>query len=145
MTAAKALPHVCPPTPAVIRRPDEPRHSMRLEPVAGLVTARVGDTLIATSNRALKVTESFGDRTYEPVIYFPPQDVQADLLAPVEGTTECPLKGTAAYFDIEGPRHVDRGAWSYQRTQDFDRRLTQLECCVAFDRTHVDIDISQEQ
>lgn len=125
-----------------IWRPDEPRHFMVIEPVEGTVTARVGDTVVASSAHAVRVKE-VGLHIYEPVIYFPPQDVRGELLVPVARTTRCPLKGTASYYDIEVQDHVSAGAWSYQQTLGFDRRLTQLESCVAFDRSHVDIEISE--
>ena len=136
---------IAPAVPAgAIVRPDEPRHFMVLEPVEGTVRARVGDTVIASSSRALRVVESFG-REQPPVIYFPPQDVRSELLAPRDETTRCPLKGTAAAFDLDlRPRLAD-AAWSYQQTRDFDRRLTQLECCVAFDTQRVTVEVTEEQ
>ncbi len=123
-----------------IARPEEPRHFMVIERSRGRVRATVGGKVVASSDRALVVKE-VGRAICDPVVYFPPGDVRGELLTPVEGTTACPLKGTASYFDLElGPR-IARGAWSYQRTHDFDRRLTELESCVAFDRKHVRIDI----
>ncbi len=120
-------------------RPDEPRHFMVIEPVEGVITARVGAQVLAHSSRALRVRE-VGRRIYDPVVYFPPQDVEATALAPTSVTTACPLKGTAVAFDVVADTVLERAAWSYQTTYDFDRRIAQLECCVAFDTSVVTVE-----
>jgi len=117
-----------------IGRPDEPRHFMVIERLRGTATARVGGTVLARSDRALLVKE-VGASVYDPVVYFPPGDVRGELLSPVERTTQCPLKGTASYYDVGGEHGVVEAAWSYQDIHTFDERLTELECCVAFDTT----------
>lgn len=122
-----------------IARPDEPRHFMVIEPVEGVITARVGAQVLAHSSRALRVRE-VGRRIYDPVVYFPPQDVEATALAPTSVTTACPLKGTAVAFDVVADTVLERAAWSYQTTYDFDRRIAQLECCVAFDTSVVTVE-----
>lgn len=122
-----------------IARPDEPRHFMVIEPVEGVITARVGTRLLARSSRALRVRE-VGRRIYDPVIYFPPQDVEADALEPTSVSTTCPLKGTAVAFDVAADPVLEVAAWSYQKTYDFDRRIAQLESCVAFDTSVVTVE-----
>lgn len=124
-----------------IARPDEPRHFMVIEPVEGAIVARVGPRVLARSTRALRVRE-VGRHIYEPVIYFPPQDVDATALRPTGIETTCPLKGTAVAFDVAGEPVIERGAWSYQQTLNFDGRIAQLECCVAFDARHVTLERS---
>ena len=109
----------------------------------GAATARIGDTIIASSERAL-IVEEVGHRAYAPVIYFPPGDVRGELLLPIEKTTRCPLKGTACYFDFSGDPPVAEVAWSYQKVLDFDPRLILLEYCVAFDRRRVTVDVQPQ-
>ena len=140
-------PQTAPPTaPAgAIVRPDEPRHFLVMTRVAGRAVARIGDTVLASSRNALSIEESFGQRHAAPVVYFPPEDVQAALLTPTDATSSCPLKGTAAAYDVETSPRVEGGAWSYHETHDFDRRLTQLESCVAFDRERVTIEIRNDE
>jgi uncharacterized protein (DUF427 family) len=122
--------------------PGRPRHSMVIEPLRGVATARVGGTVVARSERALLLKE-VGRRTYEPVVYFPPGDVSGALLVPVDWTTRCPLKGTASYYDVETDNgRVARGAWSYKVVLDFDPRLTRIESCVAFDRDLVHVSVA---
>ena len=124
-----------------IARPDEPRHFMVIERAPGRATARVGDTVVAASDRALVVKE-VGRGIYDPVIYFPPGDVDGELLAPVEKTTHCPLKGDTRYYDIVGDSPAAEAAWSYRHVLDFDPRLEQLLDCVAFDRAKVTIELT---
>ncbi len=124
-----------------IVRPDEPRHFMVIEHAKGTAVARIGERVIAASGHALLVKE-VGRGAYPPVVYFPPGDVHGELLVPVEGTTFCPLKGTASYYDIAGAPPIARAAWSYQQPLTFDPRLSRLECCVAFDPQHVVVEVS---
>lgn len=63
---------------------------------------------------------------------------------PTNVVTTCPLKGSAAAFDLAGDPAIERGAWSYQRVLSFDRRLAQLECCVAFDASQVEVVVENE-
>lgn len=126
-----------------IVRPDNPRHYMFVDRVDGAVVARVGARVLARSTRALRVRE-VGARAYPPVLYFPPEDVDAQALVPTNVVTTCPLKGSAAAFDIAGDPVIERGAWSYQHVLDFDRRLTQLECCVAFDASLVTVAVEDD-
>ncbi len=123
---------------SAIVRPDAPWHHMFIERVEGAATARVEGRVLARSNKALRVRE-IGKRAYPPVLYFPPEDVDAEALVPTNVVTTCPLKGSAAAFDLAGDPAIERGAWSYQRVLSFDRRLAQLECCVAFDASQVEV------
>ena len=71
--------------------------------------------------------------------------MRGELLVPIDKTTRCPLKGTASYFDVGGDQPVAEAAWSYQQVLDFDPRLTQLECCVAFYRERVTVEVSDNE
>ena len=51
---------------------------------------------------------------HQPVYYFPPEDVRADLLEPSERHTRCPKKGEASYHTIRvGDQVLEAGAWYY--------------------------------
>ena len=88
-----------------------PEHPITIEPSAGRVRVTVGDAVVADSERALILCE----RGYEPVYYFPPEDVDFSLLEPTEHTTYCPYKGHAGYYSIPagGERSVN-AAWQYR-------------------------------
>lgn len=124
-----------------IRRPQRPEHWLVLEPLPGVATAVVGDEVVASSRHALVVRERSG-RGLATVVYFPPEDVRADLLVPTSVFTRCPLKGEARSFDITTEPPIEGGAWSYQQTHAFDPRLVELECRVAFDEQRVRVEVA---
>ncbi len=99
-----------------IHNPAEPRHFMRLARPTYAISASISGVEIARSTRAIKLKE-VGRDIYDPVIYFPREDVDMDKLVPIEKSSHCPLKGDAEYFDasING-KHVAEVAWSYDRT-----------------------------
>jgi uncharacterized protein (DUF427 family) len=71
--------------------PNESRHFMCAKPVPRIVRVRRGGKVIAESNNVLRITE-LGKDMYDPVFYFPKEDIIASLI-PVEGkTSHCPLK-----------------------------------------------------
>ena len=119
-----------------IHNPAEPRHFMRVKSVKGRARIRLGDTVLAESGRALRVLE-VGRDVYDPVIYFPPGDVTAELRER-DKQTHCPLKGDCRYFDADIPG-AEEIAWSYRDTLDFAVILKDL---IAFDAGRVTIEES---
>ena len=71
-------------------------HPITIEPNPCRVRVTIGDVAVADSERALILHE----QGYEPVYYFPPEDVDFSLLKPTEHTTYCPYKGHADYYSI---------------------------------------------
>lgn len=119
-----------------IHDPAEARHFMRIVEPGHEVTAVVGEVEVARSRRTRKVKE-VGLDIYDPVVYFPRDDVDMTRLVPSSKTTHCPLKGDTAYFHLEiGSRRIENAAWSYVRTIEdavalkdriaFDARLVQV-------------------
>jgi uncharacterized protein (DUF427 family) len=85
--------------------------AVRTEPWPRRVRAYVDRTLVVDSTRALMLFEA----GHLPVWYFPPEDVRAEVLEPSDKHTECPVKGTASYWDVRaGDRVVKNAVWSYQ-------------------------------
>jgi uncharacterized protein (DUF427 family) len=119
-----------------IHRPEEPRHFMELQHPEGHYTAVIGGEVIADTRRAMKLAE-VGYHIYEPVIYFPLDDVNMGLLRRTDKSTHCPLKGDTAYFDYvgEGGALKDVG-WSYAEPLDFAADLANY---IAFDRNIVTV------
>ena len=77
------------------------------------VTATVGGTVLADSERCLLVDE----QDHGLVFYFPPEDVDLDVLEPDDRTSVCPYKGLASYrrlttVDGQG-QEIEVLAWSY--------------------------------
>jgi uncharacterized protein (DUF427 family) len=82
-----------------------------IRPEPRRVTVSFEGEEIASSDRAVKVCETAGP----PVVYVPPEDVDADALAPAQGQTFCEWKGSASYYDVvAGGRVAERAAWAYR-------------------------------
>ena len=87
------------------------KHPITIEPTQGRVVARVGDTVVASSERSLTLQES----TYPAVQYIPLADVDQSLLRRTDTSTYCPFKGDCSYFDLAGGGESGANAvWSYE-------------------------------
>jgi uncharacterized protein (DUF427 family) len=100
-----------------IRNPNAPEHMMVVKPITNLLRAYVGDDLIADTTNAVRVIE-IGKSVYDPVIYFPVDDLVINLDASTR-TTHCPLKGDASYL-VFNELEI---AWTYE-TLDFANCLS---------------------
>jgi uncharacterized protein (DUF427 family) len=90
--------------------PPPPGRALYLEPTPKRIRAVVGGEVVVDSRRAMMLHES----GHQPVYYFPPEDVRADVLEPSDRHTHCPKKGDASYYTIRvGDQVVDAGAWYY--------------------------------
>jgi uncharacterized protein (DUF427 family) len=90
--------------------PPSPGRTLYLEPTPKRIRVEVGGEVIADSRRAMLLHES----GLQPIYYFPPDDVRADVLEPTDKHTHCPKKGDASYYTIRvGDHEVKNGAWYY--------------------------------
>lgn len=90
--------------------PPPPGSALYMEPCRKWVRVVVGGETIADSRHTLLLSES----GHQPVYYFPPEDVRADVLEPSDRHTRCPKKGEASYYTIRvGDGVVQHGAWYY--------------------------------
>ena len=82
-----------------------------IRPGAGMHVVRAGGAVIAESDRVLILDEE----GYDPVVYFPREDIGMAFLDPSDTRTTCPHKGEARYFHIgaKSGRIADAG-WSYE-------------------------------
>ena len=81
----------------------------RLAPDPRRVEVRLGDRVIAATDRAIRVLETASP----PTFYIRPEDVEVTLLVPSGQTSLCEWKGQAVDFDLAGgPASV---AWCYPR------------------------------
>jgi uncharacterized protein (DUF427 family) len=88
----------------------KPEQRISLRPADGLAQVRIGEVVLAESDRATLLLE----RGCPPRWYLPREDVRLDLLRRTTTTTVCPFKGRATYWSYEpaGADGVDV-AWSY--------------------------------
>lgn len=90
--------------------PPPPGRALYLEPTPKRIRAVVNGETVADSRRAMLLQES----GLQPIYYFPPQDVRADLLEPSDKHTHCPKKGEASYYTVRsGEKVVRDAAWYY--------------------------------
>ncbi len=89
-------------------------HFHELERPNGRVTARLGDEVLARSERTILMREFVHGKTLDPVYYFPPEDVAVDKLSPTETRTNCPIKGDATYWTYSGSAGAEEDlVWGY--------------------------------
>lgn len=76
---------------------DGPGHRVLLTPFPRRIRAVVGGRTLLDSTRAVLVHET----AYLPVLYVPAEDLEQDLLRPVDHRTRCPYKGEASYWTVD--------------------------------------------
>lgn len=74
--------------------PDYPDYRIDLVPCRGTARVRVGATVLAESEHALRLVET----DHVERLYFPEGDVRTDLLEANDHHTICPFKGQASYW-----------------------------------------------
>jgi uncharacterized protein (DUF427 family) len=95
--------------------PPEPGRVLYLDPSPKRVRVVVAGETIADSRRASLLHEG----GHQPIYYFPPEDVRADVLERSDRNTQCPKKGEASYYTIRvGERVVQDAAWYYPEPID---------------------------
>lgn len=99
-----------------VRRPDEPSHWMRVRPAPGLVEVDACGELLASSDRALAITEVSSRGVLDTVYYLPRGDVRESLEPLADARSHCPLKGDARYFTLDGDTRI---AWEYSEPPAF--------------------------
>lgn len=88
--------------------------------------------VVASSTYTLRVLET----SHPPVHYFPPEQVERELLHAVSERSFCEWKGVARYFDLEiDGRRSAAAAWTYPEPS---ARFAQLRNWIAFYPSRVD-------
>ena len=82
-----------------------------ITPAEGTWVVRVAGAVLGETKNALSLQEG----SYDPVIYFPREDIAMAFLEPSDTVTECPHKGTATYFSIEAKSGtLPDAVWTYE-------------------------------
>ena len=111
---------------------NNPGHTIVISPTGDTRIVMQGDDQLARSDRALLLSEA----GYPPVVYFPPGDVQTDVLVPSETRTHCPFKGDASYWAAKIDGELIDVAWYYPQTFD---EVGAIAGFIAFYRDRVDL------
>ncbi|RNJ45301.1 hypothetical protein B5V01_03375 [Mesorhizobium erdmanii] len=119
------------PAPGFQRNPDK---IITIEPYAGTVTVRAGDTVIASSTKA----KVLGEAPYPPAFYIPFADIDFDKLSSTQHSTHCPYKGDASYWSVLPAGEGGQNAmWAYERPFD---EMTEIRDHGAFYASKVTIE-----
>lgn len=94
--------------------------SIRIVEASGKWTVRAGGAVLGESANALELIED----GYDPVIYFPRDDIAMAFLDASDTRTTCPKKGEASYFSIEAKnRTLTDAVWSYENPKEDVTRI----------------------
>ena len=117
-------------------RPRADEHRISLRPSDGRVQVRIGEVVLAESDRATLLTEL----GCPPRWYLPREHVRLDLLRRTTTTTVCPFKGRATYWSYEPAGAVGADvAWSYEDPVTAMAAIRELVCFYA-ERTTTTVD-----
>jgi uncharacterized protein (DUF427 family) len=106
----------------------DPYHRVDARRSSRRVEVRLGDELVARSERPVVVSETGGPLR----LYLPREDVLAEL-RPSETAAVCPYKGRASYWSLDG---VEDAAWSYERPLE---AMAKAPGYVCFDASKIDV------
>jgi uncharacterized protein (DUF427 family) len=82
-----------------------------IQPFPNAVTVRFHDVVVASTEKALELREP----GHDPVLYIPFDDIYFVHLERTPSHTECPWKGTASYWRINGAGDsADDAMWAYE-------------------------------
>jgi uncharacterized protein (DUF427 family) len=113
-------------------------HTVTISPGSERVEVRLGDQLLASSDRPVHLDETGLPRRY----YLHRDDVRMDLLSPTTFHTSCPFKGEASYWSARIGDEVHDGiVWSYE---DPIAAATDIAGLLSFYPDRVDITVDGE-
>jgi len=107
---------------------------IKIHKTDGKWVVRAGGAILGESADALELNE--GD--YNPVIYFPRDDVAMAFLDESKHSSHCPHKGDANYFSIQTKSSVlENAVWSYETPIE---AATRIKGYLAFDPALVTVE-----
>jgi len=112
-----------------------PDHPITIRPTAGRVVVRVGDQVIAETDRALTLEEA----NYGPAQYVPLADVDPAVLRSTDHESYCPYKGEASYYTLTTPAgELENVIWTYEEPYD---AVSEIAGHVAFYTDRVELSV----
>lgn len=107
----------------------ENTHYAKIEPAAATCQVFYRGNLILQSDEAVRLEEHYGDRTFAPVIYFPPATLDELETRSSDKSTHCPIKGDASYWHYAD---AENAIWSYLEPLD---GVAPVRAHIAFDQS----------
>jgi len=100
------------------------------------VTVRIAGKTLAQSSSTLVLLEG----NLPPRHYFPPEDVNIDLLVPSQSVTHCPHKGDARYWSFQADDHyLEDVVWSYESPIE---QMSSIGGLLCFYNEQVDLEVA---
>ena len=100
----------------------EKRHYASIDPHRRKLTIKYKNEIVAVSEKALLLKE-VGKSVYDPVFYFPKEDVKVDLINENDRSSFCPIKGAATYWALKDHPMEDYFAWSYEKAHPKSKKI----------------------
>lgn len=98
----------------------------RTEKFTGRVRVKFNDTVVAESQDAMRVLETY----HPPVYYIPLTDIRVEFIVEAGGGSVCEWKGPATYYTlVVHNERADRAAWRYPNPT---AAFTSIKDCLAF-------------
>lgn len=117
--------------------PKYPGYEITASPFEGTGRVRVGDLLLAESDRCLVVAES----DHRDCLYFPIDDVRWEHFVESDHHTVCPFKGEASYWSVaDGASTLENVVWTYR--EPFEE-VAAIDGHVAFYDDRVDVTVTE--
>ena len=110
-------------------------YTIDIQPLTGTITAWRGEHILAQSNRAQVMFET----RLAPTIYFPVEDIRAEIVATSDLQTFCPFKGSASYQTIRvGDEVIPEGLWCYDHPLPESQKLSGFAAFMPGTASHID-------
>ena len=112
----------------------ENRHYAVIDAYKRKLSLKYNGKIIVESEQAL-ILKEVGKSVYDPVFYFPKEDVKVELEKEADRESFCPIKGDATYWNLkENPTKNDYFAWSYEKSLPQTKKI---EGYIAFNLANI--------
>jgi len=111
------------------------RHYAVIDEYNRKLTLKYQDEIVADSERAL-ILKEVGKSVYDPVFYFPKEDIKVELEKEPQRKSFCPIKGDATYWNLKENPTDDYFAWSYEESLP---KTKKIEGYIAFNQANITV------
>ncbi len=98
------------------------RHYAVIDPFNRRLTLKHNGVIVAQSEQAL-ILKEVGKGVYNPVYYFPKEDIKVELEIETSRQSTCPIKGAATYWNYSNTPTSDYFAWSYEEPNPRSKKI----------------------
>lgn len=98
------------------------RHYASIEPHKRKLTIKYKNEIVAISEKTF-ILKEVAKSVYDPVFYFPKEDVKMDLISERDRSSFCPIKGSASYWTLKEQSMADHFAWSYEKAHPKSKKI----------------------